>query len=138
VIAVIVGSGFALRRANRRCIVVANDGLVVRGFRDERQFSWSDIETATVVRTQPWRYAFRRRENRHQSFEFVRVEARMMTTGGIRIPMRLATRVCGWESSALEPCPRDAAERLVLAWDQHRRSRRLSHHEREMGHPARW
>ena len=138
-LAALVGCGIALQRTTRRSIVVSNDGLAVRDFRGQRDFLWSDIATASVVRVQPWYYSLGRfGEHRSNTFERVRVEARMMTTSGVCVPTRVARRASGDQPSELGPVPRDAAERLVVAWEQHHRRSGLFHHERELGRTARW
>lgn len=118
-IALIVGSMVTALRWRRRRIVVTNDGLLVRSLFHERQFGWSDIAAATVVRRQPWRWVLgANRWELHRDYEMVRVEAVLTGLDGARLPTGAASRVSG-SRSAEGPTPRNAAELLVGAWSQH-------------------
>jgi hypothetical protein len=70
--ALIVGSMVTALRWRRRRIVVTDDGILIRDLVGQRQFAWSDIATAAVVRRQPWRFAFgTNRWELHRDYEIV-------------------------------------------------------------------
>jgi hypothetical protein len=118
-VALIVASMVTALRWRRRRIIVSDQGLLVRSLFDERQFRWSDIAAATVVRRQPWRWVLgANRWQLHRDYEMVRVEALLTALDGARVPTGAASRVSG-RTSTDGPTPRNAAELLVGAWSQH-------------------